>query len=146
MRSLEPQTDSNLVEQDPGKQYSPEKDVAFYFPCFLFNKPDSNRAFIIDGFRNWKYAMGKEGTYNVHVGSVPNSPHQNGEKQLEDFLHQEGHLANIYAKQTPIDIAKNRLRLTYSIEALRWLALQGLAMRGRDESENSSNRGMFWNF
>ncbi|XP_074313678.1 uncharacterized protein LOC141648868 [Silene latifolia] len=88
--------------------------------------------------------MGKEGAYNVHVGTVPNSPHQNAEKQLEDFLHQEGHLANIYAKQTPIGIAKNRLRLTSSIEALRWLALQGLAMmRGRDESENSSDRGNF---
>ncbi|XP_074292999.1 uncharacterized protein LOC141619878 [Silene latifolia] len=117
MRSLEPETDSYLVERDPGKH--------------------SNRVFIVDGFKNWKYAMGKEGAYNIHVGT-PNSPHKNAKKQLKGFLHQEGHLANIYAKQTPIDIAKNRLRLTSSIEALRWLALQGLTMRGRDESENSN--------
>ncbi|XP_074277396.1 uncharacterized protein LOC141601033 [Silene latifolia] len=118
-------------------EYSPEKDAAFCFPCFLFNKPESNRAFIIDGFKDWKHATGKEGAFIVHVGTAPNSSHQNAEKQLEDFLHQERHMPNIYAKQTPIDIAKNRLRLTSIIEALRWLAMQGLAMRGRDESENS---------
>ncbi|KAK9670576.1 hypothetical protein RND81_13G210600 [Saponaria officinalis] len=114
-------------------EYSPEKDAAFCFPCFLFNKPESNKAFIIDGFKDWKHATGKGGAFIVHVGTAPNSSHQNAEKQLQDFLHQERHLANIYAKQTPIDIAKNRL----------WLAMQGLAMRGRDESENSSNRENF---
>ncbi|XP_074291589.1 uncharacterized protein LOC141618391 [Silene latifolia] len=99
--------------------------------------------FIIDGFRNWKHAMGKEGAFIFHVGITPNSPHQNAEKQLEDFLNQQGHLPNIYAKETPKQITKNRLRLTSSIEALRWLAMQGLAMRGRDEKECSSNQGNF---
>ncbi|XP_074300990.1 uncharacterized protein LOC141632335 [Silene latifolia] len=167
MRSLEPETNSYLVERNPGKrkqicQYPPGKRNEIrrayilmvhinqcinqktiqnlaQIPMVVGFKPhDINRAFIVDGFKNWKYAMGKEGAYNVHVGTVPNSPHQNAEKQQEDFLHQEGHLANIYAKQTPVDIAKNRLRLTSSIKALRWLTLQGLAMRGRDESENST--------
>ncbi|XP_042444005.1 uncharacterized protein LOC122029119 [Zingiber officinale] len=38
---------------------------------------------------------------------------------------------------------KNRLRLRTSIVTVRWLALQGCAFRGSDESLSSSNRGNF---
>ncbi|XP_074293713.1 uncharacterized protein LOC141620851 [Silene latifolia] len=124
-------------------EYSPDKDAAFCFVCFLFNKPDRHRAFTIDGFQNWKHASGKKGSFIKHLGGEPNSHHQNAEKELEDFLNQGQHIPNVYAKQTPREIANNRLRLANSINALRWLAVQGLAMRGRDESESSSNRGNF---
>ncbi|KAI5350743.1 hypothetical protein L3X38_003634 [Prunus dulcis] len=36
--------------------------------------------------------------------------------------------------QSPQDVTKNRLRLTSTIESIRYLANQGLAFRGNDES------------
>ena len=36
-----------------------------------------------------------------------------------------------------------KIRLTYSFRCLRFLLQQGLAFRGHDESEESSNRGNF---
>ncbi|CAL9019908.1 unnamed protein product [Prunus brigantina] len=45
--------------------------------------------------------------------------------------------------QSPEDVRKNRLRLTTTIEAIRYLANQGMAFRGGDESFDSSNRGNF---
>ncbi|KAL5843061.1 hypothetical protein ACOSQ3_013664 [Xanthoceras sorbifolium] len=38
---------------------------------------------------------------------------------------------------------QNRLRLKTSLETMKWLAMQGCAFRGHDESINSTNRGNF---
>ena len=38
---------------------------------------------------------------------------------------------------------QNRLRLKTSLETMKWLAMQGCAFRGHDESVNSTNRGNF---
>ncbi|KAK2651917.1 hypothetical protein Ddye_011773 [Dipteronia dyeriana] len=38
---------------------------------------------------------------------------------------------------------QNRLQLKTSLEAVKWLAMQGCAFRGHDESINSTNRGNF---
>ncbi|CAL2265778.1 unnamed protein product [Prunus armeniaca] len=48
--------------------------------------------------------------------------------------------------QSPEDVRKNRLRLTTTIEAIRYLANQGMAFRGGDESYDLSNRGNFIEF
>ncbi|XP_021804592.1 uncharacterized protein LOC110748918 [Prunus avium] len=45
--------------------------------------------------------------------------------------------------QPPQEVAKNRLRLTTTIEAIRHLANQGMTFRGDDESHDSFNRGNF---
>jgi hypothetical protein len=41
------------------------------------------------------------------------------------------------------DLYLYKTRLTYSLICLRYLLNQGLAFRGHDESEESSNRGNF---
>ncbi|XVF84663.1 hypothetical protein PTKIN_Ptkin17bG0055500 [Pterospermum kingtungense] len=46
-------------------------------------------------------------------------------------------------KLTSQEILDNRLRLKTSIETMKWLAMQGCAFRGRDESVNSTNRANF---
>ena len=38
---------------------------------------------------------------------------------------------------------QNQLRLKTSLETVKWLAMQGCAFRGHDESMNSTNRGNF---
>ncbi|XP_016648952.1 PREDICTED: zinc finger MYM-type protein 1-like [Prunus mume] len=45
--------------------------------------------------------------------------------------------------QPPQEVAKNRLSLTTTIEAIRYLANQGMTFRGDDESHDFSNRGNF---
>ncbi|KAL9677601.1 hypothetical protein QQ045_005834 [Rhodiola kirilowii] len=41
------------------------------------------------------------------------------------------------------EVAENRLRLTVTIEAVKFLAEQGCPFRGHDESMDSLNRGNF---
>ncbi|KAK2642205.1 hypothetical protein Ddye_023968 [Dipteronia dyeriana] len=44
---------------------------------------------------------------------------------------------------SPNETLQNRLRLKTSLEAVKWLAMQGCAFRRHDESINSTNRGNF---
>ena len=45
----------------------------------------------------------------------------------------------LYVQET----LQNRLRLKTSLETVKWLAMQGCAFQGHDESVNSTNRGNF---
>ncbi|XP_073059694.1 uncharacterized protein [Primulina eburnea] len=133
--------DLNLLERDPGLrrqiwfqsswyelvpwlEYSLEKDKAFCFPCFIFNKPSGcpkQTTFTVDGFDNWKKVRsGKTCSFQCHIGKDNvSSPHRIAEKACDDLMNQP------------------RFRL---------LALQGVPFRGHDESSNSSNRGNFLEF
>ena len=44
-------------------------------------------------------------------------------------------------KQSSQIVMRNRLLLKTSIESVKWLAMQGCAFRGNDESINSTNLG-----
>ena len=46
-------------------------------------------------------------------------------------------------KQSLQVVMRNRLLLKTSIEYVKWLAMQGCAFRGNDESINSANCGNF---
>ncbi|XP_031108612.1 uncharacterized protein LOC116013093 [Ipomoea triloba] len=58
-------------------------------------------------------------------------------------MNQQSHIAQHIEKFTSQEIVENRLRLRTSIEATRWLALQGCSFRGHDESIASMNGGNF---
>jgi hypothetical protein len=53
------------------------------------------------------------------------------------------HIDKVLNAQTVEEVQKNRLRLTTTIESVRWLSLQACAFRGHDESSASNNRGNF---
>ncbi|KAL5861691.1 hypothetical protein ACOSQ4_002987 [Xanthoceras sorbifolium] len=96
-------------------EYSIENDRAYCFPCYLFYSSTSQyRTFTIEGFNNWK---------RVNCGdNCPLKKHEGDDDHL---------------------VMQNRLLLKTSIETVKWLALQGCAFRGNDESINSTNRGNF---
>ena len=48
---------------------------------------------------------------------------------------------NSFQRFTSQEIVENRLQLKVSIDATRWLAFQGYAFRGDDESNTSINHG-----
>ncbi|CAI0422394.1 unnamed protein product [Linum tenue] len=59
------------------------------------------------------------------------------------LLNQKQHIGKVIGKQSSAEVKKNRLRVKASIDSARWLALQGVAFRGHDETPHSKNRGNF---
>jgi hypothetical protein len=132
----------------PWLEYSPTKDAAFCFPCFLFSKKPSGKAgsdtFTVKGFRNWKKVNdGANCSLLVHMGNDSNSAHNYNMKCYDNMKNTIGHIEHMLQRQTQQDIKKNRLRLGTSIDAVRYLAFQGQSFRGRDESATSKNQGNF---
>ena len=128
-------------------EYSPKKYAIFCLLCYLFNKQiglDSQNAFTLTGFKNWKKVKdGRNCDLLNHVGKDPNSPHKVAERSCEDLMNQSQHIQKVLDKFTSEEIANNRLRLTASIDTVRWLTFQGCAFRGHDESHSSINRGNY---
>ncbi|WVZ91399.1 hypothetical protein U9M48_037579 [Paspalum notatum var. saurae] len=131
----------------PWLEYSPTKDAAFCFPCFLFHKKPVRRvgstAFTIKGFKNWKKVNdGTSCAFLTHMGS-DGSAHRYSVQCYDNLKNQPCHIEHAVEKQTDEDIRKNRLRLGTSIDAVRWLAFQACPFRGHDESAHSKNQGNF---
>ncbi|CAL1387335.1 unnamed protein product [Linum trigynum] len=58
-------------------------------------------------------------------------------------MHQPGQIDKVMKKQTSEEVKKNITREKTSIDVVRYLALQGVAFRGRDETVDSKNPGNF---
>ncbi|KAL5567879.1 hypothetical protein UlMin_024454 [Ulmus minor] len=98
-----------------------DKDSMFCLCCYLF-KPNigeqvGGKSFVGKGFSNWK----KKERLVEHVGN-----------------HNSYHY-QCYKK----DRIRYRTRLTASVDCIRFLIRQGLAFRGHDEFEDSTNQGNF---
>ncbi|XP_027166505.1 uncharacterized protein LOC113766520 [Coffea eugenioides] len=78
-----------------------------------------------------------------HVGKSPNSFHRIAVNACNDLMNASQHIGTFIEKQSFEQVEINRLRLQVSIDVVRWLAFQGCAFRGRDESEKSLKRGNF---
>jgi hypothetical protein len=131
-------------DQFPWLEYSPSNDAMFCFPCFIFEKVSRHFTFTTEGFRSWKRVNdGVRCALLIHVGS-PTSPHNNVVKSAEDLMKVSRHIDKVLNAQTVEEVQKNRLRLTTTIESVRWLSLQACAFRGHDESSASNNRGIFF--
>lgn len=139
---------SHWFKSFPWLEYSPTKDAAFCFPCFLFSKKPVGKkgstAFTITGFRNWKKVHdGSACAFLTHMGSDSSSAHRYSVQCYDNLKNQPCHIEHAVERQSDEDIRKNRLRLRTSIDAIRWLAFQACAMRGHDESADSINQGNF---
>ncbi|ESR44900.1 hypothetical protein CICLE_v10003389mg [Citrus x clementina] len=127
-------------------EYSIANDATFCLPCFLFNKASGYKgakAFTIDGLRTWGKVRGKKCAFLNHVGTDPDSTHKRAKKSCEDLMNQSQHIQHVFHKYTTQDVVDNRLRVKFLIRTARYLALQGSAFRGHDESKSSDNRGNF---
>ncbi|XP_073295896.1 uncharacterized protein [Primulina huaijiensis] len=60
-----------------------------------------------------------------------------------DFKNLDQHIDRRLEKQSSEQIERNRLLLKVSIESVKFLAMQGCAFRGHDESVDSKNRGNY---
>ncbi|XP_071708265.1 uncharacterized protein [Rutidosis leptorrhynchoides] len=125
-------------------EYSPSRDAAYCFLCFLFSDKPSVRngrdTFIVKGFDKWKKVNGKRCSFIKHIQS---EQHKDALIFSGNFLNQDGHIENILEKQQTELVTSSRLRLKASFDVVRWLSFQACAFRGHDESANSKNRGNF---
>ncbi|XP_042388054.1 zinc finger MYM-type protein 1-like [Zingiber officinale] len=142
---------STWYEQFPWLEYSPTKDKAYCFPCFIFNKPSgclNQTTFTVDGFDKWKKVRnGKACAFLGHMGKDNvSSPHRNAEKACEDLMNQTQHISRRFDNFNDEQVATNHLRLKAHIHVVLLLALQGIPFRGHDEKSSSSNRGNFLEF
>ena len=123
-------------------EYNIAKDAAFCLCCYLF-KPEigeqaGGESFTKHGFTNWK----KPERLRVHVG-CSNSVHNDAWRSCQDLMKQEQYIQTMYSRHSNQTRSEYRARLQASIDCVRFLLRQGLAFRGHDESEESSNRGNF---
>ena len=124
-------------------EYSVAKNASFCLYCYLF-KPDIREQagddfFIGEGFSNLK----KNEKFNIHVGG-PFSAHNQAWKKCEALLNQKQHIETIMSKQSNQVLSEYRIRLNTSVDCVRFLLKQDIAFCGYDESENSSNKGNFF--
>lgn len=124
-------------------EFSEEKKSAFCFPCYLFDTPSSQqKKFTLEGFKNWKRMNCKNCPLKRHEGDI-NSRHSDAMQKWESLKNISQHIDRKIIKESEKVVKQNRLLLKTSIKAVWWLALQGSAFRGHDESSNSHNRGNF---
>ncbi|KAL5557496.1 hypothetical protein UlMin_039732 [Ulmus minor] len=123
-------------------EYSIAKDAAFCLCCYLFKPSIGEQAggdsFVGKGFSNFK----KQDRLQIHVGGLT-SAHNQAWKKCQALKNQNQHIQSFYLKQSEQDRSDYRNRLNASVDCIRFLLRQGLAFRGDDESEMSSNRGNF---
>ncbi|XP_073057656.1 uncharacterized protein [Primulina eburnea] len=97
----------------------------------------------MDGFKYWKRVNdGDRCAFFMHIG-CSTSPHNNAVEYLDNLMNIPRHIDKMINAQSSEEKQKNRLRLTATIESVRWLTLQACAFRGHDESPSSNNRGNF---
>lgn len=80
--------------------------------------------------------------FDEHVGDT-NSWHNQAWRKSLDLLNQRQCIQTVFEKQTVRQKMDYRVQLNASIDCTQFLAKQGLAFHGHDESESFSNKGNF---
>ncbi|XP_059658418.1 uncharacterized protein LOC132304705 [Cornus florida] len=124
-------------------EYSKDKDEAYCLCCYLFKpkigEQSGGDTFVSEGFSNWKKGLEK---LQSHIGG-PKSAHNQCSSMCQALMKQKQHIQSIFFKQSEKTRIAYRTRLIASIDCVRHLLRQGLAFRGDDETEDSSNQGNF---
>ncbi|AQK45686.1 General transcription factor 2-related zinc finger protein [Zea mays] len=99
--------------------------------------------FTFKGFNNWKKVNeGKECAFLKHMGNS-GSAHNYSVGCFNNLKNSMTHIDKVMVKENEKLVAEARLRLTTTINSIRWLTFQGCPFRGHDESQNSLNQGNF---
>jgi len=111
----------------------------------------SEEEFLTTGFCNWKNATGSEGKLEKHVKSrchglsherysTAKSCSLDPSRRVDVMLGEENR--RLLAR-TEVERKENRDAVATIIDCVRFLAKQGLAYRGHEETTSASNRGNF---
>jgi len=131
----------------PWLEYSVIRDAAYCYSCRHFLPPviRGEKAFITDGFKNWKKSLGKDGSLSTHNASAA---HKEGMTNWCTYRSmtmtkctQSVH--SLLDSEHQKLVAENRTYIKTVSTVLRLTAVQLIAQRGHDESEKSQNQGNF---
>ncbi|XP_016460481.2 uncharacterized protein LOC107783963 [Nicotiana tabacum] len=124
-------------------EYSVKKDAAFCLCCYLFKNDyvhgSTSDSFTKTGFKAWNKGIERLG---LHVGEVNNLHHKCFNNML-DLSNQSQSIQADFEKQSDQQKTEYLIRLNVSIDVARFLLNFGLSFRGHDESESSTNKGLF---
>ena len=120
-------------------EYSKSKNAVFCFYCRHFgeNNSKTESTYTKDGFINFRKAVAK---FKEHQDTKTHKTAHLMYRNRKDCVDSCASLINSQHKKTFLE---NRSYLTSIIETIIWLAKQGLAFRGHNESESSNNKGNF---
>lgn len=132
----------------PWLEYSVVKDAVFCFPCRFFATAESGRysSFTaIEGYTNWKKALSTDAGIRKHEYS---DTHKKSCASLEAFRRMtdkdpQSSIATMISDAYSAEVRENRDYVGQIADVLRFTAVQGIAQRGHDESQDSENRGNF---
>ena len=139
---------SGYFSQFPWIEYSVSQDAVFCYSCRHFSsnvvrpgEKHGNVAFVDKGFKKWKDA--KELLFQ-HASSAKHKDSTVVWADTKRVASGETEcVANQLITQRKLEVVENRNHLKYLIAASSYLARQGLAFRGDDESDISSNKGNY---
>ena len=118
-------------------------DKCFCFYCYLFRDSNEgqggNDASIIDGWKGYN----NTNRLRDHVGSKCDRFHNTAIKRCDNLLKPDQSIGAHFNKQSNVTKENYIIQLTTSIKVVRYLLHQGLAFRGHDESQESTNKGIF---
>lgn len=122
-----------------------KKDAAFCFPCCLFGlgrtigcgRPE--KAFTVNGFRDWKHATGNKGALSSHNNSYLHR------QSWEHFktASSTGTVSEQLGSNRYEMIKKNRHYFQAICDVILTCCRQDIALRGHRETADSLNRGNF---
>ena len=122
--------------------YSIDKDAAFCSYCYLFGqdvgKQEGGETFVMKGFQLWNQVV----KLDSHIGGV-NSAHNQAVKKSGDLMKEKQHIQSVFVKQSKQDKTEYRIQLNAIVDCIKFLLCRGLAFRGHNESQGSSDRGNF---
>ncbi|XP_060966501.1 uncharacterized protein LOC115713294 [Cannabis sativa] len=104
----------------------------------MARKQGGCQTFVSKGISNWK----KPKTFALHVRKHDSS-HYKCYKKCEALMNEKQQIEHILLKKENKDQKNYHVRLTASVESIRFFLRQGLALRSHDESEDSNNQGNF---
>ena len=124
-------------------EYSINKDAAFCIYCYLFGQQDVSKqgggeTLITKGFKLWNQVV----KLDFHAKGV-NSAYNQAVKKSEDLLKEKQHIQSVLVKQSNKDKRDYRVQLNAIVDCIRFFLCRGLAFRGHDESQGSSDKGNF---
>ena len=123
-------------------EYSINKDAVFCLYCYLFGqdvgKQGGGETFVTKGFKLWNQ---KEKLLS-HGGGV-NGTHNQAIKKSEDLMNEKQHIQSVLVKQSNQDKIEYQVQLNGIVDCIRFLLCWGLAFRGHNESQDSSDKGNF---
>ena len=120
--------------------YSEEDDKAFCWVCMkarrdnLLTNPKADLAFTQTGYKNWKNATTKEG-FPAHEAS---HSHQEAVERVVTIKTKTRDVGETLSAGHKEEKKINRRIFLKILENIRFLARQGLALRGRDDDHNSN--------